>query len=156
MGYSGRVMKDSIQTITLAELYLAQGHPRRADAVARKLLEKQPGDVRVLALIERIAKYSETEANSEESPVRREEEQSLRFDWQAFTPVEQKKKEVSRQENNIEAQVGQETRKVVQEEPATLRERAVDLGTEVVERLASHAGDRLSRMLDRIRERRRR
>ncbi|RJO63402.1 MAG: hypothetical protein C4523_20455 [Myxococcales bacterium] len=127
-------MSSEIRTRTMAELYLSQGHPGRARSILVELLKDNPGDERLLELLEqaRAALIERPDGKGEES---------------------------SAQAEATATGTAGERRPEGETPPAsspTLRKRAAELGAAVVERLANGAIDRLTDILARVQERRRR
>ncbi len=131
-------MKNGINTRTLAELYLKQGHTGKALEIVKNLLSDRPNDESLLELERKILDTRSGEAlveGVEESPGG-EIGSADPVDRRVFFENEQQ---------------------ALREEPprkrSSVRERATDIGVAAVEQLATHAVDRLNGLLDRIRER---
>jgi hypothetical protein len=137
-------MSEALKTRTLARLYLEQGHPHRARRIVRELLLADPGDAELNALLAQ-ANEAASHAAEKEGPSALDA---------ADDTAEETPEPVNEGNLTRTITVGRRP-EPLPPQPESLRDRALELGAAVVDHLAGRATDRLSRLLNRIRERRR-
>ena len=143
-------MRNTTQTRTLAELYMAQDHPGRAMAVVRKLLNETPDDESLLKLRARLEEALKNQATSPDTAL--DDKEHPYGDWTAEGPPRATGEAVG--EGGVEA--FSPSRRIEQSGGASIRDRAAELGSAVVDQFAGQMIETFSRLLERIRERRRR
>lgn len=130
-------MTDRLKTPTLARLYLDQGHPQKAIEILEDLSLKTPGD----PLVDQLLTEAQEEIDRAPDPAKGEalETGGEASQSPALAPIKSEAAATTVNSQNV----------------GTLRKRARELGNVVVNHLSRQAETRLSRLLERVRERRR-